>query len=63
MAEARPHHVIVEIDQTRFGQRVGAFKQRLAEWWIDAEVGSVLGRRGAIRIRFAAERAALPARP
>lgn len=58
MTDARPHHVVVEIDRDRFNSKLREVEAWLAEWEIDAEVGSVLGSSGLIRVRFADERAA-----
>lgn len=58
MSEARPFHVLVEVDRSRFHSRLREIEAWLAEWEIDAEIGSVLGAVGQFRIRFADERAA-----
>lgn len=58
MPEARPHHVLVEVDRARFHTRLREFEAWLAEWQVDAEIGSVLAATGQLRIRFADQRAA-----
>lgn len=58
MTDARPHHVVIEVDRSGFHSKLRDIEAWLAEWEVDAEVGSVLGASGLIRIRFADERAA-----
>lgn len=58
MLEARPYHVLVEVDRARFRTRLREIEAWLAEWQIDAEIASVLGAAGQLRIRFGDERAA-----
>lgn len=58
MSEARPFHVVVDVDRNRFHARLSEIEAWLAGWEIDAEIGSVLGSAGLLRIRFADERAA-----
>jgi hypothetical protein len=58
MTEARPHHVIVEVDRVRFQGRLREIEAWLADWQADAEVSSLLGPVGQLRVRFADERAA-----
>jgi len=58
MAEARPHHVLVEVDRARFHTRLREIEAWLAEWEADAEIGSVLGADCLLRVRFANDRAA-----
>jgi hypothetical protein len=58
MTEARPYHVLVDVDATRFHSRLRDIEAWLAEWQIDAVIGSVLGTSGQLRVRFADERAA-----
>lgn len=58
MTESRPFHVLVHVDRNRFHTRLSEIQAWLAEWQIDAEIGSVLGAAGQIRVRFADERAA-----
>jgi hypothetical protein len=58
MAKARRYHVLVDVDRSRFHSRLREVEVWLAEWQIDAEIGSVLGAAGQLRIRFADERAA-----
>lgn len=58
MTDARPHHVVVEIGRDRFHTKLGEIEAWLAEWEIDAEIGSVLGSTGMLRVRFADDKAA-----
>ncbi|WP_091840061.1 hypothetical protein [Bosea lupini] len=58
MTEARPFHVLVEVDRARFQARLSDVEAWLSDWQIDAEIGSVLGDIGQLRVRFADERAA-----
>jgi hypothetical protein len=58
MPEPRPFHIIVEIDRDGFHTKLREIEVWLADWQIDAEIGSVLGDNGQLRIRFADERAA-----
>ncbi|KRE11611.1 hypothetical protein ASE66_24085 [Bosea sp. Root483D1] len=57
MMEARPFHVLIDVDRDRFHTRLRELEAWLAEWQVDAEVGSVLGHSGKVRVRFADERA------
>lgn len=57
MTDARPHHVVVEIDRDRFHTKLREIEAWIAEWEIDAEIGSVLGSSGLVRVRFADARA------
>lgn len=58
MTDARPHHVVVEVDRDRFHSKLRDIEAWIAEWQIDAEIGSVLGSAGMFRVRFADEKAA-----
>jgi hypothetical protein len=58
MTDPRPHQVVVKIDRSRFHSRLREIEGWLAEWQIDAEIGSVLGVEGHLRLRFADDRAA-----
>ncbi len=58
MSSARPHHVVVEIERERFHSKLREIEAWLSEWEVDAEVGSVLGSTGLLRVRFSDERAA-----
>lgn len=58
MIKARPYQILVEVDGSRFHSRLRDIEAWLADWEIDAEIGSVLGAAGQLRIRFADERAA-----
>ncbi|WP_129158959.1 hypothetical protein [Bosea sp. Tri-44] len=58
MTDARPFHVLVDVDAARFHSRLREIEAWLAEWQLDAEIGSVLGTTGQLRVRFADERAA-----
>jgi hypothetical protein len=58
MTTARPHQVVVEVDRSRFHSKLREIEVWLAEWAIDAEIGSVLGSSGLLRVRFADEKAA-----
>lgn len=58
MTDARPHHVVIEVDRVRFHSKLRDIEAWIAEWEVDAEVGSVLGSSGLLRIRFADEKAA-----
>lgn len=58
MNDKRPHHVVVEIDRDRFHSKLREIEAWLAEWEMDAEVASVLGTSGVLRVRFTDERAA-----
>ncbi|SEM20032.1 hypothetical protein SAMN04515666_108142 [Bosea lupini] len=58
MSDARTHHVVVEVDRDRFHSKLRKIEAWLSEWEIDAEVGSVLGSSGLLRVRFSDERAA-----
>lgn len=58
MTVPRPHQVVVNIDRSRFHSRLREIEAWLAEWQIDAEIGSVPGAEGQLRIRFADDRAA-----
>lgn len=58
MTEIRPFHVLVDVDRDRFHSRLRKIEAWLSDWQIDAEIGSVLGDSGQLRIRFADERAA-----
>lgn len=58
MAEPRPHHVVVEVDRSRFHSRLREIEAWLAEWEVNAEIGSALSASGLLRIRFADKRAA-----
>ncbi|MCV9938194.1 hypothetical protein OIU35_17705 [Boseaceae bacterium BT-24-1] len=58
MSDARPHHVVVEIGRARFRTKLRDIEGWLAEWEVDAEIGSVLGSSGLLRVRFADEKAA-----
>lgn len=58
MTATRPHHVLVEVDRARFHSRLREIEAWLADWEIDAEIGSVLGSAATLRIRFADERSA-----
>lgn len=58
MTATRPHHVLVEVDRARFHSRLRAIEAWLADWEIDAEIGSVLGSTSTLRIWFADDRAA-----
>jgi hypothetical protein len=58
MTEARPYHVLIELSRARFYTRLREIEAWLAEWQIDAEIGSVLAEAGQLRVRFADERAA-----
>lgn len=58
MSEARPFHVLVDVDRDRFHTRLREIEAWLTEWQMDAEIGSVLRYGGQLRIRFADERAA-----
>lgn len=58
MNDRRPHHVVVEIDRDRFRTKLREIEAWLAEWEVDAEVGSVLGEMAELRVRFADTRAA-----
>ncbi|WP_126116475.1 MULTISPECIES: hypothetical protein [unclassified Bosea (in: a-proteobacteria)] len=57
MTDARPHHVVVKIDRDRFRTKLREIEAWLAEWEVDAEVGSVLGEKAELRVRFADTRA------
>jgi hypothetical protein len=58
MTSTRPHHVVIEVDRARFHSKLRDIEGWIAEWGIDAEVGSVLGSAGMVRVRFADEKAA-----
>jgi len=58
ITKARPFHVILYVDRDRFLTRLREIEAWLSDWQIDAEIGSVLGENGQLRIRFADERAA-----
>ena len=58
MSETRPFHVLIDIDRSQFHARLREIEAWIAEWQIDAEIGSILGDGAQIRIRFADERAA-----
>jgi len=58
MTVDRPYHVLVELGRSRFHTRLREIEAWLAEWQVDAEIGSMLGTTGLLRIRFADERAA-----
>lgn len=58
MTEFRPFHVLVDVDRDRFHSRLREIEAWLSDWQVDAEIGSVLGDSGRLRIRFADERAA-----
>ncbi|WP_152016419.1 MULTISPECIES: hypothetical protein [unclassified Bosea (in: a-proteobacteria)] len=58
MTEIRPYQVLLEVDRDRFYTRVREIEAWLADWQVDAEIGSVLVDSGRLRIRFADERAA-----
>jgi nitrous oxide reductase accessory protein NosL len=58
MSECRPFHVLIDIDRSRFHARLREIEAWIAEWQMDAEIGSVLGETGQLRIRFADQRAA-----
>lgn len=58
MRSARPFHVLVDVDRARFHTRLREIEAWLEDWHMDAEIGSVLGAAGQLRVRFADERAA-----
>ena len=58
MRYTRPYHVLVDVDRGRLPAKLREIEAWLAEWQIDAEIGSVLRNGGQLRIRFACERAA-----
>jgi hypothetical protein len=58
MTEARPFQVLVDIDRDRFHTRLREIEAWLSDWRVDAEIGSVLGENGLLRVRFTDERAA-----
>lgn len=58
MSDARTHHVVVDMHRDRFHSKLREIEVWLSEWQVDAEVGSVLGSSGLLRVRFADERAA-----
>lgn len=58
MIETRPYHVLVLVDRDRFHTRLREIEAWLADWQVDAEMGSVLVDSGRLRIRFADKRAA-----
>lgn len=58
MADTRPHHVVIEVDRGRFHSKLRDIEAWITEWQVDAEIGSVLGSAGLLRVRFADEKAA-----
>jgi hypothetical protein len=58
MTTTRPHQVLIEVDRSCFHSKLRDIEAWVAEWEIDAEIGSVLGSAGLLRVRFADEKAA-----
>jgi hypothetical protein len=58
MTDGRPYQVMVEINRDRFRTKLREIEGWLAEWEVDAEIGSVLGSTGLLRVRFADDKAA-----
>ncbi|WID99690.1 hypothetical protein QO058_30280 (plasmid) [Bosea vestrisii] len=58
MTDPRPFHVLLEVDGLRFHSKLREIEAWLADWEVDAEIGSVLVITTTLRIRFADERAA-----
>lgn len=58
MTEARPFQVLIDVEGDRFHTRLREIEAWISDWRIDAEIGSVLGENGLLRVRFADERAA-----
>lgn len=58
MTTRRPHHVVVEVDRSLFHSKLRDIEVWIAEWEVDAEIGSVLGSTGLLRVQFADKKAA-----
>jgi hypothetical protein len=58
MTTTRAHHVVVEVNRARFHTTLREIEAWIGEWEVDAEIGSVLGSTGLLRVRFADEKAA-----
>lgn len=58
MTTTRPHHVVVAVDRSRFHAKLREIEAWVADWEVDADIGSVLGSAGLFRVRFVDEKAA-----